>query len=196
MSEMQKERAHCQSLQVNYFQRIVRTKRGEERKKGKPRATTHHLESEVVEMEEYQMFTLTSGSRTWKVSPIVEGVSLPVEIDTGSAVLIISEHRWKNELRGTTLRPSSAVLKTVTGETVRLLGELDVQVEHNNQKVCLPLIVMKAGEWSFVARTELDRGNSDGLAQGTKTVPFRWIGGTLDQVQGFVQGRCRYRDRI
>ena len=70
------------------------------------------------------MFTLTNGSRTWKVSPIVEGVSLPMEIDTGSAISTISEHRWKNELRGMTLCPLSAVLKTVTGETVKLLGEL------------------------------------------------------------------------
>ena len=54
--------------------------------------------------------------------PLWKGVSLPVELDTGSAVSIISELRWKNELRGTTLRPSSAVLKTVTGEIVRLLG--------------------------------------------------------------------------
>ena len=102
------------------------------------------------------MFTLTNGSRTWKVSPIVEGVSLPMEIDTGSAVSIISEHRWKNELRGMTLRPSSAVLKTVTGETVKLLGELDVQVEHNNQKVCLPLIVIKGNGPSLLGRNWIE----------------------------------------
>ena len=59
-------------------------RRGEEKRK--PRATTHHLESEVVEMKEYQTFTLTNGRRIWKVSPIVEGVSLPKENDTGSAV--------------------------------------------------------------------------------------------------------------
>ena len=56
------------------------------------------------------------------------------------------------------------MLKTVTGETVELLSEVDAQVEHNDQRVSLPLIVMKGPEWSFVTRPKLGGDNSDRLA--------------------------------
>jgi hypothetical protein len=40
-----------------------------------------------------------------------------------------------------------------------------MHVEHNKQKVCLPMIVMKARGGTFIARSELDRDNSNELAQ-------------------------------
>lgn len=59
-------------------------------------------------------------------APTVEGVSFPMAIDRGSAAFIISENKWKYKLQGLPLRPSSAVLKMVAGESVMLLDDIDV----------------------------------------------------------------------
>ena len=72
----------------------------------------------------------------------VNDAPLTMEVDTGVAVSIISKEQLDNILPGTKLRSSTVRLKTYTGEFMEVLEETDVNVDHNCQQECPPLIVV------------------------------------------------------
>ena len=76
------------------------------------------------------------------LEPEVDGVTLPVELDTGASVSLISQKVWKEYLPKAELQKSDILLKTYTGEKLHVLGELQVLVKHNGQEQQLPLLVL------------------------------------------------------
>ena len=68
-----------------------------------------------------------------------------MELDTGSAVSVISKKDYDSFFRKLTLKPTSILLKTYTGEKVVPIGVLSVQVEHNKQVDVLDLSVLEKG---------------------------------------------------
>ena len=68
-----------------------------------------------------------------------------MELDTGSAVSVISKKDYDSFFRKLTLKPTSILLKTYTGEKVVPIGVLSVQVEHNKQVDVLDLYVLEKG---------------------------------------------------
>ena len=79
-----------------------------------------------------------------------------MEINTGSVVTITSEEGWKKKLGGIPLKTTSKVLKTVTGENIPILGEVEVHVEHNRQNVNLPILVTKGQGPTLLGHTWLN----------------------------------------
>ena len=105
------------------------------------KAKAHHVE--VSDSEEYEIYTLKPlGEARWLVTPLIDGTQMEMAIDTGSAVSITFKKVWISLLKSRPLKATSAVLKTVTGEKVPVLGELEVSVQHNGQDLVLPLLVM------------------------------------------------------
>lgn len=86
-----------------------------------------------------------------------EGDPFTMEVDTGATVSIISDKTRSNSpnLQNLTLQPSSAKLRTYTGETIPVLGELTVQVEYHGQKATLPLLVVQEDGPSLIRRNWL-----------------------------------------
>eukprot|EP00731_Ephydatia_muelleri_P033642 Em0034g24a len=74
----------------------------------------------------------------------LEGKVLEMEVDTGAAITLVSERTfmklWGNKRL---LQPSTIQLKTFTGERIRVLGAMEVVVEHNSQKKKLELFVVQ-----------------------------------------------------
>ena len=74
----------------------------------------------------------------------LEGKVLEMEVDTGAAIILVSERTfmklWGNKRL---LQPSTIQLKTFTGERIRVLGAMEVVVEHNSQKKKLELFVVQ-----------------------------------------------------
>ena len=85
------------------------------------------------------------------VSPIVNGKPLRMELDTGSALSVMSLEQFRKTFR-CKLKDTSVVLRTYTGEKVKPIGMAKVIVEHNNQKRHLDLYVVPQGSTPLFGR--------------------------------------------
>ena len=80
--------------------------------------------------DEIQLYTIGAKSATCLITVDVQinGKQLPMVVDTGAALSIISEQTWKKNFPGITLKKADVVLKTYTNERMTMMGELLVQV--------------------------------------------------------------------
>ena len=66
-----------------------------------------------------------------------------MELDTGAAVTIISERVWKQQFPQHKLQASKVLLKTYTGESMPVRGEMSVRVRYQDQEHSLTLTVVR-----------------------------------------------------
>ena len=64
-------------------------------------------------------------------------------LDTGASISIISEKTLKTRLPQLQLRKSNILLRTYTGEPLKICGETDVCVKYNDQQCHLQLVVVE-----------------------------------------------------
>jgi len=104
--------------------------------------------------EEYTMFNLETMQRQkpFEVELVIDDQPVSMEIDTGASLSIISAETCKTLWPDRRLQPSSARLKTYTGEILPVLGSLQVQVQHGNQQAQLPLLVIDGKGPSLLGR--------------------------------------------
>ena len=103
--------------------------------------------------EEYTLFTLSGGrSKPLTVNLTVDGTPLSMEVDTGSSRSIISEATFHKCFPEKLLSQSLVRLRTYSGDEVTVCGELSVMVEYKEQKVTLPLLIVKGGGQSLMGR--------------------------------------------
>ena len=77
---------------------------------------------------------------------------LPMEVDTGASLSIISEQTYHSLIKAPALLLTQARLRTYTGEPMPVLGLITVPVHHNNKQKILPLLVVKGGGPSLLGR--------------------------------------------
>ena len=78
------------------------------------------------------------------LEPIVAGVRLPMELDTGASVSIVSQETVRKLSPHVKVNRSDVILRTYSGERLRVLGEISAVVEYDGQpKQQLPLIVVE-----------------------------------------------------
>ena len=108
--------------------------------------------------EAYPLFTLPGKVNPITVTVIVNKSELKMEVDTGASLSIVSEHTY-NELSLVLgpLTPSNVNLLTYTGEKLKVLGSLNVQVQYNSQCLTLPLLVVQGTGPSLLGRNWLER---------------------------------------
>ena len=82
----------------------------------------------------------------------VNGLPLPMEVDTGAAVSVISSTTRDKFFPKCSLRRTTAVLTTYTGEQMLLAGEMTVEVSYGEQGGCLPLYVVQGDGTSLIGR--------------------------------------------
>jgi hypothetical protein len=137
-------------------------------RKGNSQATrrkpTHMVreESDEEEMEEYNMYNVNDNKAksSYMATPIVNGVEMKMEIDTGAALSVISEKTYKRlwKKKDTPqLQPTSAKLITYTGENIKVLGKINVTIEMNEQTASLPLIVVQGDGPSLLGKNWLQK---------------------------------------
>jgi hypothetical protein len=129
------------------------------------REQAHHIvENGSDDDDEYNLHRVSSGtSKPLLVTVKVNSVDTEMEVDTGASVSIMSEEKFRQFQRDTsvTLQPSKAKLFTYTGEAIGVLGSTEVAVEYNQQRVTLPLIMTKGTGpcllgWNWLATLRLD----------------------------------------
>ena len=81
-------------------------------------------------------------SEPYKVTVEVNGKKLQMELDTGAAVSIISDHTRQSLFADLPLRKSSLTLKTYTDEKMDIVGQLNARVKYGDQEEKLVLIVV------------------------------------------------------
>lgn len=100
---------------------------------------SHENENEVGN------YNISHGNDSIYIKPCVNGKVIPMELDTGSSVSVISEEDYVKYFKGEKLKKSSLVLKTYSGEKLNSLGVLCVNVKYNDQEADLNLHVVKRG---------------------------------------------------
>ena len=76
------------------------------------------------------------------LKPTINGVELKMELDTGTTVSLASERVWKEVFNKCPLGECQALLRMYTGQRLPVLGQMDVAVEYEDQKVELPLLIV------------------------------------------------------
>ena len=106
--------------------------------------------------QDYQLFAVRGIPEAAIIlEPEVNGVTLPMELDTGAPVSIISQKVWEGILSKTQLEKSDTGLKTYTGDKLQVLGQLQVQVKYGDQVQQLPLLVVAGNGPSLWGRNWL-----------------------------------------
>ena len=139
-------------------------------KKGKIQSTRYlEVDSPMNTTEEQSglgLYTLKSkgqGGSGFQVQLLLEGKPVSMEVDTGSAVSIVSEVEYKKWFKHLKLQPTPTQfqLKTYSGESLPLLGEIRVAVKYQTQEMQLPLVVAQGKKPVLLGRNWLEKLNLD-----------------------------------
>jgi len=67
-----------------------------------------------------------------------------MELDTGAAVSVMSEQQWETLTNGKPVEPyQGKPLRGYSGHEVKVVGQVDVNVDYEGQQVQLPLLIME-----------------------------------------------------
>ena len=86
----------------------------------------------------------------------VNGQRLPMQLDTGAAVSLISTRTHKRLFPRCPLAKTSITLSTYTGERMNVAGRLQVKVRYGQQCVYLPLYIVEGGGPTLLGRSWLN----------------------------------------
>ena len=122
-----------------------------------------NLLAEPLEKDEdvedmYTLFNVSNVSLApFRVPMEINKVSLEMEVDTGAAASVISEVTYKTLWKGKCnerppLKHTNALLRTYTGERLRILGRISVQVRYQKQEANLGLLVIEGDGPSLLGR--------------------------------------------
>ena len=85
----------------------------------------------------------------------VNGKPITLELDTGACVTLVSEQTWKAKFESVNLSKTSLILKTYSGETLKVLGKTEAAVKLDGQESKLPLYVVEGNGPSLSGRNWL-----------------------------------------
>ena len=115
------------------------------------------IETDELPLFNIQMVKNQLSEPSITITPEVNTVSLPMELDTGASVSLISDQTLREHFPNTKLTPSDVRLKTYTGERLTVLGEMTAQVRYRGQECTLPLLVVSGRGPSLFGRNWLQK---------------------------------------
>ena len=85
-----------------------------------------------VDMHEETAFRVTTRfpPRPYKVLLQLNGQTVPMEVDTGAAVSLMSVEMQRRLFPSVTLNPATILLRTYTTQQITVLGQIDVEVQY------------------------------------------------------------------
>lgn len=87
----------------------------------------------------------------------IESINLSMEVDTGSAVSLISNDLYKKYFSHIPILFSDIKLSSFTGNNIKVIGYIKVNVIYNNNKAYLELFIVPSNVPTLVGRTWLSR---------------------------------------
>ncbi len=112
------------------------------------------MDVDVEEGELYYSFSNTPSPIT--VTATVNGAKVPMQVDTGAALSIISEETYRTLWladAAPNLQESDVKLKTYTGSVIVVKGILEVEVKYKDN---LSLVVVEGSGPSLLGRSNMD----------------------------------------
>ena len=111
------------------------------------------------EEENYHLYSINSASkpRPYKSKCEINGTPIDLEIDNGASLTLVSEQTFRERWPTTQLSTSDITLRSYTGESIPVLGCVDVNVKCGNQVATLPLVVVKGEGPSLLGRNWLSQ---------------------------------------
>ena len=85
---------------------------------------------------------VTSAKKSKIVILFIDGCPLRMDINTGASVSVVSESIYKQYLAHMQLNPTAKKLRSYSGDSLKVLGELDVNTTYKEQQARLPLVVI------------------------------------------------------
>ena len=121
---------------------------------------TYHVEESDESVSESEsdlnrLYTVTDKSQVIKDTLIIEGCPLSMEIDIGASVSVVPESFYKQYLSHMQLNPTAKKLRSCSGDTLKVLGELDVHSTYKAQRARLPLVVITGNRPALLGRNWL-----------------------------------------
>ena len=117
-----------------------------------------HLLEEVSEAEEtdenYDLYAINSASKPqpYKMKVEVNGKSIQLEIDMGASLTLMSDQTLQQNWPEVQVSPTGITLRSYSGESIPVLGCVDVNVKYGSQEANLPLVVVKGEGPSLLGR--------------------------------------------
>ena len=107
----------------------------------------HHVDDGDVSDSESEgklhgIYTVTDKSKEIKDTLIIEGCPLSMENDTGASVSVVSESFCKQYLAHMQLNQTAKNFRSYSVDTLKVLGELDVNTTYKEQQARLLLVVI------------------------------------------------------
>ena len=110
-------------------------------------------ETDVSDTEEMRLHAVGSPtSPPIEVTLLINGKTHQFELDTGAAVTIMSQSEFQRLLPRVVLRKCAVLLKTYSGERLTVVGDVDVQVQYEQQVHALKLTVVTGSGPSLLGR--------------------------------------------
>ena len=108
---------------------------------------------DTQELESLGLYAVNDKSvKSFTVDLKLNGKLLCMELDTGATVSLVSEKTFHQLFPSTTLQPSSIQLHSYLGESITVVGQVEVEVNYGTQTVKLPLIVVSGDGPSLFGR--------------------------------------------
>lgn len=116
------------------------------------------LSNDGSEVGEEQCYTIgcvekLSGPKI-EVSVQIQGKKMKMQVDTGASLSLISKETY-HKLGDIPLRKFKHRLATYTGEEMKVLGCIEVDIKYEDQRACLPLVVVDGCGPSLLGRNWL-----------------------------------------
>ena len=102
------------------------------------------METGATEELEYSSLFVVTVRRDAPIllNPIVNGVVLEMEMDTGASLSLASEKTWEGVFHRCPLEKCNTLLRTYTGEPLPVLGQMEVNIQYEDQEATLPLLIV------------------------------------------------------
>ena len=91
-----------------------------------------------------------------KVDLHLEGKPVKMELDTGAPVSLMSWTKFNSLFPGYSLQPCNLPMQTYLGEPISVRGEAQVEVQYEQQRLKLPLVIVNGDGPSLFGRQWLD----------------------------------------
>lgn len=88
------------------------------------------------------MLYLPQFLESYKVSLEINKIPITMELDTGASVSLVSEATWADKLNRPQLQPCTLSLQSYPYRSLKVLGQLQVEVSVHGKEANLPLIVV------------------------------------------------------
>ena len=162
---------HCRFCKKQgHIERVCKKKKAGGKPRNHDRDPVRYVENEKESTDFGGLFHVhESNPEPSIVIPVqINGTKVSMELDTGASVSVMSESTWKEKFSQYKLQPSSVQLKTYSGENLNVLGQLQVNVECNDQRSKLPIQIVEGRGPMLLGRNWL------------KTIKLNW--GTIKKV--------------